>query len=113
VKVIVLSGEGKAFCAGGDVKGMGERTTLQSVEKITSTTTLPIKLQDINKTIIVAVNGYAMGAGFSLALSGDIIFADEKAIFGLSFAKVGLIPDAGLLYHLPRIVGPWKAKELI
>lgn len=113
VRVIVLSGEGKAFCAGGDVIGMGERTVLQSVDKITATTTLPIKIHEMNKTIIVAVNGYAMGAGFSLALAGDLIFADEKAIFGLSFAKVGLIPDAGLLYHLPRIVGPWKAKELI
>lgn len=113
VKVVVITGTDKAFSAGGNIKGMGKRTVLQSIDIMTNTTNLLLRLSDLKKPIIMAVNGYAMGAGFSLVLAGDIIFADEEAKFGLSFTKVGLIPDAGLLYHLPRIVGPWKAKELI
>lgn len=113
VKVIVLTGEGKAFSAGGDVRGMGKRTTLESVEKISNTTKIIMRIAEIEKPVIAAVNGYAMGAGFSLALACDIIFAQTNSKFGLSFSKVGLIPDCGLLYFLPKIVGSWKAKELI
>lgn len=113
VEVIVLTGSGKAFCAGGDVKGMGERTTIESLEKISNTTNISLIIQSIKKPVIAAVNGYAFGAGFGLALSCDIVFANPSTKFGLTFNKVGLIPDFGTLYFLPRIVGPWKAKELI
>ncbi len=113
VNVIVLTGNGKAFCAGGDLKAMENRTLVDSVETINETTKIIQKITDSKKPIIAAVNGYAMGAGFSLALACDIVMADKKAKFGLSFAKVGLIPDLGLLYFLPKILGVWKAKELI
>lgn len=113
VKIIVLTGEGKAFSTGGDVKGMGKRTTLESVEKIDNTTKLILRIAELGKPVIAAVNGYAMGAGFSLALACDIVIAQSNAKFGLSFSKVGLIPDCGLLHFLPKIVGTWKAKEWI
>ncbi|WP_066256132.1 enoyl-CoA hydratase/isomerase family protein [Neobacillus drentensis] len=113
VKIVIITGEGKAFSAGGDVKGMGKRTTLESVEKINHTTKLILRIAELQKPVIAAVNGYAMGAGFSLALAADIVIAQTNSKFGLSFSKVGLIPDCGLLHFLPKIVGPWKAKEWI
>lgn len=113
VKIAILFGEGSTFCAGGDIKGMGKRTTLESVEKINLTSKIAVRMESFRKPIIAAVSGYAVGAGFSLALASDIIYAEEKSKFGLSFSKVGLIPDCGALYYLPRMVGPWKAKELI
>lgn len=113
VRIVILLGEGSTFCAGGDIKGMGKRTTLESVEKINLTSKIAVRMESFRKPIIAAVSGYAVGAGFSLALASDIIFAEERSKFGLSFSKVGLIPDCGALYHLPRLVGPWKAKELI
>ncbi|WP_019416249.1 enoyl-CoA hydratase/isomerase family protein [Paenisporosarcina sp. TG20] len=113
VKIVIISGEGNTFCAGGDIKGMGKRTTLESVEKINLTSRIPVRMEAFRKPIIAAVTGYAVGAGFSLALASDIIFAEVDTKFGLSFSKVGLIPDCGALYYLPRLVGPWKAKELI
>lgn len=113
VKVVILAGEGKGFCSGGDIKGMGDRTVLESIEKMTFTSQIVLRMDSFRKPIISSVHGYAVGAGMSLALASDIIFAEEGTKFGLSFSKVGLIPDCGTLYYLPRIVGPWKAKELI
>jgi 2-(1,2-epoxy-1,2-dihydrophenyl)acetyl-CoA isomerase len=113
VKIVIITGAGKAFSAGGDVRGMGKRTTLESVEKINNTTKVILRLAELQKPVIAAVNGYAMGAGFSLALAADIVIAQANSKFGLSFSKVGLIPDCGLLHFLPKIVGPWKAKEWI
>lgn len=113
ISVVVLTGAGRAFCAGGDIRGMGERTTLQSFDRISNTTQIIKQIFNISKPVIAAVNGHAMGAGFSLALSADIIFAQPKAKFGLSFSKIGLLPDCGLLYFLPKIVGPWKTKEWV
>lgn len=113
VKVLILTGEGKGFCSGGDIKGMGDRTVLESVEKLRITSGVALRLEAFKKPVIAAVHGYAVGAGMSLALACDMVFADEGAKFGLSFSKVGLIPDCGALYYLPRLVGPWKAKEMI
>lgn len=113
VNVIILTGSGRAFSAGGDLKAMGERTLIESVETISETTKIILKLAECKKPVIAAVNGYAMGAGFSLALACDIVFADNNAKFGLSFTKVGLMPDLGLLHFLPTILGPWRTKELI
>jgi 2-(1,2-epoxy-1,2-dihydrophenyl)acetyl-CoA isomerase len=113
VKIIVLTGKGKAFCAGGNVKSMGDRTTLKTIEIMSQATKVITRITEMKKIFISAVNGYAMGAGFSLALACDIILAQKNAKFGLSFINLGLVPDCGLLHFLPKIVGPWKAKELI
>lgn len=113
VKAIVIAGNGKAFCAGGDLKSFGSRTVLDSVKGISASSAIVLQMSRMEKPIVSAVQGYAMGAGFSLALAADMIVADKSAVFGLSFSKVGLIPDCGCLYWLPRMVGPWKAKELV
>jgi 2-(1,2-epoxy-1,2-dihydrophenyl)acetyl-CoA isomerase len=113
VKIVLVTGKGKAFSAGGNVKCMGDRTTLETIEIMSHATRVITRITEMKKIFISAVNGYAMGAGFSLALACDIIVAQKNAKFGLSFINVGLVPDCGLLHFLPKIVGPWKAKELI
>ena len=113
VKIVLVTGKGKAFSAGGNVKSMGDRTTLETIEIMSHATRVITRITEMKKIFISAVNGYAMGAGFSLALACDIILAQKNAKFGLSFINVGLVPDCGLLHFLPKIVGPWKAKELI
>ena len=70
-------------------------------------------LCDLAKPVICMVNGVAAGAGFNIALAGDIVFAAASARFAQSFARVGLVPDCGGQFLLPRIVGPYKAKELM
>ncbi|MEC1524975.1 enoyl-CoA hydratase-related protein [Neobacillus niacini] len=113
VKIVVLTGKGKAFSAGGNVKSMGDRTTLETIEIMSQATKVITRITEMKKIFISVINGYAMGAGLSLALASDIILAQKNAKFGLSFINVGLVPDCGLLHFLPKIVGPWKAKELI
>jgi 2-(1,2-epoxy-1,2-dihydrophenyl)acetyl-CoA isomerase len=68
-----------------------------------------LALTDLEKPVIAKVNGVAVGIGFSLALSADMIVASENAKFSLIFSRIGLIPDGGSLFHLPRLVGPAKA----
>lgn len=114
VRVLVITGNGKAFCAGGDLKTMGKdfapgegRVRMQNIQRITKVIT------GMDKLVIAAVNGPAAGAGCNLALSCDFIIAAEEAKFVEPFGKVGLIPDMGGLYFLPRLVGLLKAKELV
>ncbi|MDQ0428101.1 2-(1,2-epoxy-1,2-dihydrophenyl)acetyl-CoA isomerase [Planomicrobium stackebrandtii] len=114
VKVIVLSGEGKAFSAGGDISSMRELADAAEVaEWIEYVSGLPKKIMDLNKYVIAAVHGYAAGAGFSIALAADFIVADEDAKFALSFSNIGLIPDLGLIKLLTERVSPPIAKEWI
>lgn len=114
VRALVITGQGRAFCAGGDLSTMekdfapGEgRARLQSAHKIIKAIT------GMDKLVIAAVNGPAIGAGCNLALSCDFIIAAEEAKFGEPFGRVGLIPDLGGLYFLPRLVGLFKAKEMV
>lgn len=107
-------GKGKVFCGGGDLRTMGpEISSIEMKERMDITTKIFLQIYNMNKPVIAAVQGYAVGAGFSLALAADILFAEEDAKFGLVFNKVGLIPDAGAHYFIKKVVGPWKAKELI
>jgi 2-(1,2-epoxy-1,2-dihydrophenyl)acetyl-CoA isomerase len=111
-KVIVLTGAGKAFSAGGDIDDItgGElkadyimgRDIGRLVQLITT----------IEKPVICAVNGIAAGAGAGLVLACDVIYASEKAKFSEIYANIGMVPDMGNLWFLPRVVGPYKAKEL-
>lgn len=113
VKVIVLTGAGKSFCSGGDIGTMGEfkpnqgRKRLQAIQRITRA------IWTMDKPIIAAVNGYCTGAGMNIALSCDYIVADEAAKFCQAFTKIGLVPDLGGFYLLPRRVGLQRAKELV
>jgi len=113
VKVIVLKGENGNFCSGSSVKGMGNRTPLETFNHMKIFGEIISKIYNMDKIVISAVEGYAVGAGFSFALAADMVFASPEAKFGLAFNKLGLIPDCGLNYFLPQLVGPYKAKEWI
>lgn len=113
-RVVVITGKGKAFCSGGDIGSMrgdlapGEgRERLRNIQKIVRVIT------GMDKLVIAAVNGPAVGAGCNLALACDLILAAEGARFGQPFGKIGLVPDMGGLYFLPRLVGLAKARELV
>jgi enoyl-CoA hydratase/carnithine racemase len=118
VRVIVVTGAGKGFCAGGDVKAMNEskakgadRPLIEKVAPGRDRTVLA--LRDAPKPVIAAVNGAAAGAGMNLALACDIRLASTAAKFSQAFVKRGLHPDWGGTYFLPRVVGLAKAAELI
>ena len=118
VRVIIITGAGKGFCAGGDVKAMNEgkergaaRPLMERVAPGRDRTVLA--LRDAPKPVIAAVNGAAAGAGMNLALACDIRIASTAAKFAQAFVKRGLHPDWGGTYFLPRVVGTAKACELI
>ncbi|WP_346206863.1 enoyl-CoA hydratase/isomerase family protein [Caldifermentibacillus hisashii] len=115
IKVVILAGRGKAFCAGGDLKGMASMEYNAAVIKrnMDLSSTIIERIRKMPKIVIAAVHGYCAGAGLSLALSSDMIVAESGTKLILSFKNVGLAPDLGIHYHLPRIVGEQKAKEWI
>ncbi len=114
VRVIILTGNGKGFCAGGDLAYLKQLTNvIEARAFIVEVGALVKQIQSIAKPIIAMVNGVAAGAGFNLALACDIVFAADTARFAQSFVKVGLVPDCGGMYLLPKIVGMHKAKELM
>ncbi len=111
---VILTGAGKAFCAGGDLGFMETLQTAKERQEFISTVgKVPKTIMDMSKPVIAMVNGAAAGAGFNLALACDLVYVAESAKFAQSFAKVGLIPDCGGFYFLPRLVGRHKAKELM
>jgi 2-(1,2-epoxy-1,2-dihydrophenyl)acetyl-CoA isomerase len=118
VRVIVITGAGRGFCSGGDVKAMSEREQRGEGGDIREKF-LPIRdrivlaLRECPKPIIAAVNGAAAGAGMSLAMACDMRLASSNAKFSQAFVKRGLHPDWGGSWFLPRIVGTAKACELI
>ncbi|SFQ95430.1 enoyl-CoA hydratase/isomerase family protein [Desulfoscipio geothermicus] len=113
-KVIILTGSGKAFSAGGDIKAMSEgMDAMQGKAYLQKINGIILKIVEIEKIVISAVNGFAVGAGCNLSLASDLIVASNEAIFSEAFLPVGLVPDAGGTYFLPRILGLPKAKELV
>jgi len=118
VKAVILTGAGKGFCAGSDVSDRlgkrleegGEKSRFENLQQVGAMT---LDIADFDKPIIGAINGAAVGAGLSLALLCDIRLASEKARFGAVWLTVGLIPDLGSTYTLPRIIGKEKALELM
>lgn len=114
VSAIVLTGSGKAFCAGGDLSYLnGLNGTAEKKSFIARVGDVAKRITTIEKPVIAWVNGVTAGAGVNLMLACDLIYASDKARFGESFAKVGLIPDCGGLYFLPKAIGVHKAKELM
>lgn len=114
VKVIVLTGAGKAFCAGGDLPYLESLNDFASAYKyIEDAGNIVSTIVNMDKPVIAMVNGAAAGAGFNIVLACDIIFCAESAKFAQSFANVGLIPDCGGTYLLPKAIGLHKAKELM
>ncbi|TDF83863.1 enoyl-CoA hydratase/isomerase family protein [Pseudomonas sp. H9] len=115
VKAVLLTGAGNDFCSGGDIGNMqGDFVEGASVRRrMEENNRLLLAMADFDKPLIAAVDGVAFGAGFSLGLACDFLIASERARFCMAFARLGLGPDLGASYTLPRIVGLQKAKEII
>lgn len=114
IRAIVLTGNGKAFCAGQDLKEVSSPELNPGFKKILEEHYNPIisRIRTIEKPIIAAVNGVAAGAGANIALACDIVVANEHASFIQAFSKIGLIPDSGGTFFLPRLIGFQKASAL-
>lgn len=115
VRAVVVTGSGDAFCAGGDIVEMelNDRPTRSRDRLRYLLEDLYVPLAEMEKPTIAAVNGHAHGSGLSLAMACDVIIASDAAVVSCAFAKVGLVPDCGALYFLPRRVGIGVAKELV
>ncbi len=115
IRAIVITGSGKAFCAGQDLKEVTDPELNPGFRKILEEHYNPIiqKIRTIEKPVIAAVNGVAAGAGANIALACDIVVATEHTSFIQAFSKIGLIPDSGGTFFLPRIVGIQKATALM
>lgn len=115
VHSVVLTGAGGHFCSGADLKAEGAegekpflvRDTLRDNHRWHA------ELMDLEKPVISAVDGFAVGAGMSLALAADFIIASDRARFVANFSRIGFAPDLGLMYILPRLVGLTRAKEIV
>ena len=114
VRCLVLTGAGRAFCAGGDLGYLNGIESLAAKRAfINRVGDVARRITMLPKPVIAKVNGVTAGAGVNLMLACDLVYAVDTARFGESFAKVGLIPDCGGLFFLPRTVGTLKAKELM
>jgi 2-(1,2-epoxy-1,2-dihydrophenyl)acetyl-CoA isomerase len=115
VRVLVVRGAGEHFCAGGDVKFMRDNpmSAADGQTRVEAINRAVLALARFRAPTIAMVDGAAAGAGCNLALACDLVVASDRARFGEMFARIGLIPDAGGTYFLPRRVGPARAKELV
>jgi len=121
VSVLILTGSGSAFSAGGDLRGMRDRNGIGPLATPADTRAnyrrgvqkIPLALADLEIATIAAVNGHAIGLGCDLAALCDMRVASEKAKFAASFVKVGIVPGDGGAWVLPRAVGPSRAAEMI
>ena len=115
VRVVVITGRGRAFCAGGDVKGFAEAldTIGTHVKRLTTELHGAVsRMVRMPKPTLSAVNGVAAGGGMSLALAGDLIVAAESARFTMAYTQIGASPDGSSTFTLPRLVGVKRALEL-
>ena len=114
-RVLILTGAGGHFCAGGDVKSMRARrsTAAEGRARVELLNRMVLRLVDFPRPTIAMVDGVAVGAGTNLALCCDLVIASDRARFGELFNKIGLVPDGGGTWLLPRLVGMARAKELV
>jgi len=116
IRAVIITGSGRFFCAGGDVKEMfthGDNVG-GAIKNLADDLHMAIStFSRMNKPVIMAVNGIAAGAGFSLAVSGDIVIAADTAALTMAYTKAGLSPDGSSSYFLPRLVGLRRAQELM
>jgi 2-(1,2-epoxy-1,2-dihydrophenyl)acetyl-CoA isomerase len=114
VRAIVLTGAGRAFSAGQDLKERGDPGTVPlSVELRQRYNPIVLAMRRLEKPIVAAVNGVAAGAGCSIALACDLIVAAENATFLQAFGRVGLVPDTGSTWLLPRLIGRVRASQMM
>jgi 2-(1,2-epoxy-1,2-dihydrophenyl)acetyl-CoA isomerase len=120
VRAVILTGEGRGFCSGANLSGRGPSATPQEVvgrldagdALETHYNPFMTLMRDFPAPIVTAVNGAAAGVGCSLALMGDIVIAGESAYFLQAFRRIGLVPDGGSTYLLPRLIGRARAMEM-
>jgi enoyl-CoA hydratase/carnithine racemase len=113
IHALVITGAGGAFCSGGDLRAMDTGGSAEIARARMGELHLWLEdLLTLDRPVIAAVDGPAFGAGFGLALAADLILATPRARFCLSFLRLGVIPDCGVFYTLPRMVGVQRAKEL-
>ena len=114
VRVVILTGAGGHFSAGGDVKTMVKRhTAAEGRARVETLNRFILRLFHFPKPTLAMVDGFAVGAGCNIALGCDLVIASDRARFGEVFAKIGLVPDGGGTWLLPRLVGLARAKELV
>ncbi len=115
VRAVLLTSTGKMFCAGGDLSSFAEADNVsQLLKEITFYFHAAIScFARMDAPLVVAVNGVAAGAGFSIALLGDLTLASASARFTMAYTAVGLTPDGGSTFNLPRLIGEKRAKELM
>jgi 2-(1,2-epoxy-1,2-dihydrophenyl)acetyl-CoA isomerase len=115
VRALILTGAGRGFCAGADLGAASMQTGDHDVAQGLRESYHPIVLamRQLPKPIVAAVNGSAAGAGMSLALACDVVLAGESASFLQAFTKIGLVPDCGSTWFLPRIVGDIRARAMV
>jgi 2-(1,2-epoxy-1,2-dihydrophenyl)acetyl-CoA isomerase len=116
IHAVILTGAGRAFCAGGDLaeiwKGRQENNVADLEPLLRAGMQAVLKIRTMRQPVIAAINGAAAGAGMNIALAADVRFASDAAVFGQNFAKVGLFPDYGGTFFLPQLIGPAKAAEM-
>jgi 2-(1,2-epoxy-1,2-dihydrophenyl)acetyl-CoA isomerase len=116
IHAVVLTGAGRAFCAGGDLaeiwKGRQGNNVADLEPLLRAGMQAVLKIRTMRQPVIAAINGPAAGAGMNIALAADVRFATELAVFGQNFAKVGLFPDYGGTFFLPQLIGPARAAEM-
>ena len=116
IRCLIITGEGKGFCAGANLSGGSDRSNSgrQDAGQALETQYHPIlrRLRNLNTPIVTSVNGAAAGVGMSFALMGDLVIASKSAFFLQAFRRIGLVPDGGSTWLLPRLVGNARAKEL-
>jgi enoyl-CoA hydratase len=113
IKGVIITGAGKAFVAGADIRQMADYTPQEARSYMTRAQKVFNRLEDIEKPIMAAVNGYALGGGCELAMACDFRFASEKAIFGQPEVNLGVIPGFGGSQRLTRLTNAGMAKELL
>lgn len=113
IRAIVLTGAGGQFCSGADTGDMGSQDTAAFLRRMRWLHRMVRSIADIRKPVIAAVDGACIGAGWSLALACDMVIATPRARFCQSFGRIGYVPDAGATWHLARLVGMMRAKEIV
>ena len=119
IRAVVITGNGASFCAGGDIRQMiDSRASEGNAAPFLKTLTVSLHaaiatIAHMSKPVVMAVNGAAAGAGFSLALAGDLVLAADNARFTVAYTAIGLAPDGSSTFTLPRLVGPKRAFELM
>jgi 2-(1,2-epoxy-1,2-dihydrophenyl)acetyl-CoA isomerase len=113
VRVVILTGAGRAFCSGGDIDNMAKSDIVSGRARSKSRHRVITALYSLEKPVIAAVRGPVYGIGNALALACDLVIASDTAKFSMAFKKVGVVPDGGAVFFLTQLLGVAKARELV